>query len=64
MAFLFNKMFDYKAHKCNSDPNFNYIILDLSIENNRLTLVSIYGPNSDDPGFYKNVVKKIEDIGN
>ena len=64
VTILFTKTFDYKVHMCDSDPNDNYIILDLRIENNRLTLCFIYEPNSDDPGFYENIAKKIEDIGN
>lgn len=64
VAILFNKNFEYKVHKCESDPNGNYVLLDLTIESNRLTLVSIYGPNSDDPAFYENIDRKIEDIGN
>ena len=30
----------------------------------RVTLVNLYGPNRDDPGFYRNVESKIENIAN
>lgn len=64
VAILFNKNIEYKVHNYKSDPNGNYIMLDLTIENNRLTLVSIYGPNSDEPVFYENIVNKMEEFGN
>ena len=36
----------------------------MSIENNRLTLASIYGPNSDNPAFYQTISSKMNEIGN
>ena len=39
------------------DPNGNLLILDRTIENNRLTLTSIYGPISDNLVFYQTIIK-------
>ena len=36
----------------------------MSIENNRLTLASLYGPNSDNPAFYQTISSKMNEIGN
>lgn len=33
----------------------NLLALDLSIEDNKVTLINIYGPNSDNPQFYENI---------
>ena len=49
VAVLFNKNIDYKVHNHISDPEGNYLIVDLTVDNNRFTLVSLYGPNNDCP---------------
>ena len=36
----------------------------MSIENSRLTLASIYGPNSDNTAFYQTISSKNNEIGN
>ena len=64
VAILFDKNFEYKVHSCISDPNGNYLILDVTIDNNRITLATVYGPNHDDVSFYQNIAKTIEEIGN
>ena len=55
---------DYKIHSQNQDTNGNFLILDMTICNKRLSLVNIYGQNKDDPSFYKNLFKSITEIGN
>ncbi len=52
VAVLFNGNLDYKVHQTKHDPNGNFIILDLTIENNKFTLACLYGPNSDASTFY------------
>ncbi len=46
------------------DPNGNFILLRHTIENNKFTLVCIYGPNSDDPLFYHKISEAIEEMEN
>ena len=46
------------------DPSANFLLLDMSIENSRLTLASSYGPNSDNTAFYQTISSKISEIGN
>ena len=36
----------------NSDETGNLLALDLTIENKRMSLITIYGPNDDTPIFY------------
>ena len=44
---------DFKVNQEFIDEEGNYIILDLKTGDYSLTLVSLYGPNSDSPVFYK-----------
>lgn len=38
--------------------------LDVVIENHKLTLISLYGPNTDSPDFYEQISTIIDDFGN
>lgn len=51
VAILFSKDFEHTIHKYIADEEGNYIIVDLTVENNRFTLISLYGPNKDCPTF-------------
>lgn len=64
VAIFFGKKVDYKIHGQKQDTNGNFLILDMTIYNKRLSLVNIYGPNRDDPSFYENLFKKITEMGN
>ena len=63
-AILFNNTFDFTLHREKKDINGNFIILDVTIEDKRLTLVNLYGPNRDSPDFFKTVVEKAQDFKN
>ena len=43
-----------------ADHSSNFIILDITIEGERITLVNIYGPNEDNPKFYEHIFDHIE----
>jgi exonuclease III len=58
VAVLFNNNFELKLHRVKRDEEGNVLALDLNVDENRLTLINIYGPNSDNPEFYE----KIRDI--
>ncbi len=58
VAVLFNKTFKHEVHKAVLDEDGNFIILDLTIQGRRISLVGIYGPNEDSPNF----LKKISDV--
>ena len=40
---------DFKIHSHISDPDGNYLIADLTVDNNRFILITLYGPNNDCP---------------
>ena len=60
VAILFNNTFEYEIHKMKADHSSNFIILDITIEGERITLINIYGPNEDNPKFYENIFDHIE----
>ena len=64
VAILFNKTVDFKINNSISDPEGNYIICDLSVADNRFTLINLYGPNKDTPQFFQNIIEIAETIEN
>ena len=64
VAILFNKNIEYKIHSQILSDNGNFILLDMTVHNQRFTLVNLYGPNVDNPNFYIEIFKKLEEMGN
>ena len=64
VAILFSKNIDFKINNSISDQDGNYIICDLSVADNKLTLINLYGPNKDTPLFFQNIIDIAETIGN
>lgn len=64
VAILFNNNFEFKVHEVKKDDNGNKLILDITIEGKRLTLINIYGPNRDDPEFYQSILNTITAYNN
>ena len=63
-AILFKNSFEHEIHSTSRDINGNFIIVDLTIENHKMTLVNLYGPNNDEPWFYTNLQNKIKQLNN
>ena len=51
VAILFNNNFEYKLHATETDSEGNKLILDITINGKRMTLINLYGPNKDNPFF-------------
>ena len=64
VSILFRQNLAYRIHEHISDPEGNYLICDLAVEENRLTLINLYGPNKDTPNFFDNIINIAERIGN
>ena len=64
VAIFLNNNFECKIHKVFRDQTGNLLILDIEIEKHRITLVTLYGPNRDDPEFYEKLNKNIINFGN
>lgn len=63
VAILLNNNFDFKIHKKVTDDSGNFIALDINIGDQRVCLISVYGPNDDTPLFYDELSKVVMDIG-
>ena len=62
-AILFNNNFDYKLHNVQSDDDGNKLIVEMSIQEKKFSLINIYGPNRDTPEFYgssNRLIRKIK----
>ena len=64
VAIFLRNNFEYILHGSYNDQQGNVLILDIEIENHRMTFVNLYGPNSDKPNFYENLQKRILTYGN
>lgn len=64
IAILFSCNFEYNIYECVKDDNGNLLALDIKIENKRLTLACIYGPNEDSPTFFQTLSDIITRINN
>lgn len=53
-----------KVFKEKKDVSGNFLALDLEIENNRLTLITVYGQNQDTPSFYDKIKDTINEFNN
>ena len=61
---LINNNFSCDTGQILTDPDGNYVIVELKIMDETITLASIYGPNDDRPIFYKKLRQKISEFGN
>ena len=60
----FNNDFEFKIHRERKDCEGILLALDMTIEENKVTLINIYGPNNDNPDFYDTVRKVLLDFDN
>ena len=60
VGILFRNSFQYHLHNRYEDCEGRYIILDITINSTRLSIINIYGPNTDDPNFFDLVRTKID----
>ena len=64
IAVLLNNSFEYKIFHTYKDCNGNSLLLDMQIDEHRLTLAVIYGPNKDDPSFFETLQRNLVRMGN
>ena len=63
VAVLFNNNFDFKIKNVIKDPKGNFIIININTLEKDLAIVSLYGPNNDNPQFYIDFEKHLIDNG-
>ena len=61
VAILLNNNFEYKVLQCKKDQNGNLLNLILKLSTMILNIMCIYGPNIDNPEFYKDMQDILED---
>ena len=54
-----NKNFASDTGRVLTDLNGNYVILELKVQDKKILVVSLYGPNDDRPSFYRNLKQHI-----
>ena len=54
-----NNTFDFKLNNVDRDHNGNFLLLNCKICDRDVTLINIYGPNRDTPGFYEDIKEKM-----
>ena len=64
VAILFLNNFQHDVHEVKTGSNGAYIVVDLTIESKRFTLVNSYAPNRDTPLFFENIKREIENLPN
>ena len=64
VAILISKDVEFTIHQQYTDEGGNYIILDITIFNQRLTLINIYAPNTDCPHFFQIIDNHIDRLNN
>ena len=62
VAILFNNNFTFQISKTYSDPEGRFIICDLTVNGEQLTLTNIYAPKNDDSNFFTSVVSHLADF--
>ena len=64
VAILFNNTFEFKVLKVIRGKDGNFLIITIETNKQKFNLVNIYGPNKDEPDFYKNLKEKIKNLEN
>ena len=59
---LINNNFEQNVEKVKTDKNGNYIIMDITIQGKRITLVSVYGRNQDNQIFIPMFYIKLQNL--
>ena len=64
VAILFHRGLKYQLHRTLRDNEGRVLIIDITIAQNRYTIVNIYALNTDDAIFFVDIFEKIESVGN
>ena len=62
VAVLINRKFYCNVYSTYRDNAGRFIIVSLEIQDLKCTLVSLYAPNKDSPGFFNELLKKLEEF--
>ena len=62
VAILIHKKIKFTHNTTISDPEGRFIIINISVNNNPVTIASIYGPNIDNPAFFHNFFSSLSSL--
>ncbi len=62
VAILMNNNFEYKILDTRIDPEGNYLAMKITMFQTDVSLITIYGPNTDKPEFFENIINIVEDF--
>ena len=62
VAILFKKNFEYDIKEIKNDLNGNFVALKIRMFETDVCLISLYGPNTDDPNFYDQIIELIDEF--
>lgn len=64
VCIMFKRGLDFQIHDSKIHPDGRYIILDLTLLETRITLVCLYGYNTDQPLFFQEILNNIASFSN
>lgn len=64
VAIIIKKNTSFNHISTVTDPNGHFLIVTGYLYSMHVTLVNIYGPNLDDPGFFRKIFNKLTDLSN
>jgi exonuclease III len=62
VSVLFENSGNFEIKRDFHDEEGRFIILDIILNNQKITLVNVYGPNLDNPAFFENIHSKLNDF--
>ena len=62
VAILFKRNFEFQILEIKQHILGNYVALKIKMIDTEVTLISLYGPNVDDPNFYNNITEIIDEF--
>ena len=60
MCILIKNNVDFVVHAHQGDNNGRFLILDVTVNSKRISLINIYGPNKDNPEFFQGLFQNLE----
>lgn len=62
VAILLSNKINFTHNSTISDPQGRFIAINISIYNNPLTIINVYGPNKDDPSFFHHLFSHLTNL--
>ena len=62
VCILFKNNFDLEIQKCYSDDHGRFVIVDITAEGKKYTILNLYAPNEDNPEFFCSIFCALKDF--